>query len=180
VLLSEVRPGIALGFIVYRDRAGLYIKLDVDPKVEVALGKVLLAATYRRCGEAPVGRAAPPPATAASAVSDSRLIDLLNDPEFKTIYHTALGRLVKERWLAKLDGPSGDTKQVRIAGREYVMGDVCKPHDCGDNNMVLLYSPAQRVVYAKVFQRGRNSLIGAPPPPVVATLDRLWLARFRR
>ena len=48
-LLSQVRPGVALQFIVFQDRAGHYIKLDGDPTVKAALGKALLENTYRHC-----------------------------------------------------------------------------------------------------------------------------------
>lgn len=49
VLMSEVKPGVALEFIVYRDKTGLYIMLDGDPKVQAALGKALLGKKYRHC-----------------------------------------------------------------------------------------------------------------------------------
>jgi len=47
-LMSDTRGGQLL-FIVYRDKRGLYGKLDGDAKVVAAIGKPLLAPTYRRC-----------------------------------------------------------------------------------------------------------------------------------
>jgi len=61
-----------------------------------------------------------------------------------------------------------------------MFASACKNHDCGDNNTVLLYSAAQGVVYGKIFQQRRATLIGAPPPAVAAELDRLWLAEWQR
>ena len=45
VLLSEVRAGLRLLFIVYRDKLGPYISLDGDSKVQSALGRDLLGST---------------------------------------------------------------------------------------------------------------------------------------
>jgi hypothetical protein len=46
--------------------------------------------------------------------------------------------------------------------------------------MVLLYAAATPSVYAKVYQRGRSTLVGAPPAPVATELERLWKAEWRR
>jgi hypothetical protein len=42
-----------------------------------------------------------------------------------------------------------------------------------------LWSGVQDVVYGKVFQRGKSTLIGAPPPAVATELERLWKTEFR-
>ena len=99
---------------------------------------------------------------------------------FKSAYFKALGARVKESWLTKLDGPAPELKKVRVAGTEYLMASVCKPHDCGDNNTVLLYSARNGSVYGKVLDRRRALLIGDPPPAVAAELDRLWANEWRQ
>jgi hypothetical protein len=45
---------------------------------------------------------------------------------------------------------------------------------------VLLWSGAQNVVYGKVVQRGKSTLIGAPPLALAAELEQLWRAEFQR
>jgi hypothetical protein len=35
------------------------------------------------------------------------------------------------------------------------------------------------VVYGKVVQKGKSTLIGSPPPAVAAELDKLWKSEFR-
>ena len=47
------------------------------------------------------------------------------------------------------------------------------------NNTVLLYSSAPEVVYGKVYQRGKSTLIGAPPPAVASELEALWKKEWR-
>ena len=106
---------------------------------------------------------------------------LLYDPQAKAAYHKALGPLVKEPWLATLDGPSSENRAVKVAGADFVKIATCKNHDCFDNNTVLLWAAGKPdVVYGKVYQRGKSTLIGSPPPAVAAELEKLWKAEFRR
>ncbi len=64
----------------------------------------------------------------------------------KAAYHKTLGTNVKEPWLARLDGPSPQTRKVKVAGAEYVLVSSCKPHDCANHNTVLLYSASRGIV----------------------------------
>lgn len=179
VLLSEVRAGLQLLFIVYRDKSGQYITLDGDPKVQAALGKSLLGQKYRSCNA--VGKettAAPPSATPSEAMVGPT--ELLMDSKFKSVYYKALGAKIKESWPAELDGPAPPLKKINVGGAEYVLVSACKTHDCGDNNTVLLYSAAQGVAYGKIVQQRRGTLIGAPPVAVAAELERLWIAEWRQ
>ena len=68
---------------------------------------------------------------------------------------------------------------MKVANADYVMLYTCKNHDCYDNNVVLLWSGVQNVVYGKVNQRGKSTLIGDPPPAVAAELEKLWKKQFR-
>ena len=101
------------------------------------------------------------------------------DSKVKAAYYKALGNLKSEAWLAKLDGPSPQNKRVKVAGADYVLVSSCKNRDCGENNAVFLYSPAQDVMYGKVNQRGKSTLVGSPPPAVATELERLWKTEWR-
>ncbi|HEX2539654.1 MAG TPA: Ivy family c-type lysozyme inhibitor [Caldimonas sp.] len=105
--------------------------------------------------------------------------DLLKDPRFKAAYLGALGPKAKERWLARMSN-SSLVRKVSIGGAEYRVAAPCKPHDCGDNNLLLLYSPARAVVYGKLFEKGRSTLIGSPDTAMSAELDRMWNQEFRQ
>lgn len=196
VLLSNA-PGAQLRFAMYVDKFGPYLKLDPDPKLVAAIGPALLQQKFRRCdGRAkPVTSAAvdaaptPPPSASAGASSAKNFkgyaltelgaSGLLYDPKAKATYYKALGPLSREPWLAKLDGPSPQNKAIKVAGADFVLVSVCKNHDCAENNVVLLYSGAQDLVYGKVLQRGRSTLIGAPPPAVASELEKLWKSEWR-
>ena len=66
---------------------------------------------------------------------------------------------------------------MKVADADYVLLNTCKNHDCYDNNVVLLWSGVQEVVYGKVYQKGKSTLIGSPPPAVAAELEKLWKNR---
>lgn len=55
----------------------------------------------------------------------------------------------------------------------------CKPCDCGANNTVLLYDAASPADYGIVYQAGRITRFGNPPPPLAAELDKLWQQEWR-
>ena len=180
-LISEVRGGPQLIFMAYADASGPYLLLDGDPKVSAALGRTLMALTYRRCGPpaAAAEAAAPPPATAgASGVPE--LAALLADPAFKRSYQRAIGPRASERWLARFDGPAPPTRAQRVDGVPYVVVAICKAHDCYDHNAVFLYSAAQQRVLGLIQQRGVKTLVGAPGAALAAPLERLWQAEWRQ
>lgn len=179
VLLSEV-DGRQLMFVLYEDRSGYYLTVDGDAQVVAKIGKPLAGRKFRRCDGAPqTVRAAPAPQR-RYAMHELSAAGLVQDPTAKAAYYKALGPLVREPWLASLDGPSPQNKPLKLAHTEFILASACKNHDCADYNTVLLYSAAENVVYGKVFQRGRSTLIGAPPPAVATALEKLWKAEWRR
>lgn len=184
-LMSRVAGGGTLDFLVFEDKRGPYISVLGDKVVQADLGKTLTAARYRRCEDAPTQAAARArPAIPAQDEPVSEAEKMLLDPQFKSAYLRALGPLAKERWLARLEGPRPPTRQVRLEGIEYTLVAVCKPHDCADHNTALLYAvnvaAEQAVVFGKVVQDGKSTLIGEPPPAIAAALDKIWASEWRR
>ncbi len=192
---SEVAGGEALVFVYYRNASGLFAAVEGGPKVMAALPAAFKGKRSRHCDPnrnvAP-GATAAAAGTAASAgtgnsakifkgyaLTELSAAGLLYNAKAKEIYYKALGPLVKESWLAKLDGPSSEGQAMKVANDDYVMLYTCKNHDCYDNNVVLLWSGIQNVVYGKVNQKGKSTLIGNPPPAVAAELEKIWKKQFR-
>lgn len=192
---SEVAGGEALVFVYYRNASGLFAAVEGGPKVMAALPAAFKGKRSRHCDPnrnvAP-GATAAAAGTAASAgtgnsakifkgyaLTELSAAGLLYNAKAKEIYYKALGPLVKESWLAKLDGPSSEGQAMKVANDEYVMLYTCKNHDCYDNNVVLLWSGIQNFVYGKVNQKGKSTLIGNPPPAVAAELEKIWKKQFR-
>ena len=187
---SEVAGGEALVFVYYRNASGLFAAVEGGPKVMAALPAAFKGTRSRHCDPnrnvAP-GAAAGPSAQAKAdpnkfngyALTELSAAGLLYNAKAKEVYYKALGPLVKESWLAKLDGPSSEGQAMSVANDDYVMLYTCKNHDCYDNNVVLLWSDMQKIVYGKVNQKGKSTLIGNPPPAVAAELEKMWKKQFR-
>jgi len=194
-LTSQVAGGEALVFVFYRNASGLFAAVEGGPKVMAALPAAFKGKRARHCdpnrNAAPGATAAAAGAAASAGTGNSAKIfkgyaltelsaaGLLYNGRAKEIYYKALGPLVKESWLAKLDGPSSEGQAMKVANDDYVMLYTCKNHDCYDNNVVLLWSGIQNVVYGKVYQNGKSTLIGNPSPAVAAELEKLWKKQFR-
>ncbi len=103
--------------------------------------------------------------------------NVMKDPGFKTAYLRALGPLAREYWLIDMDGP-GDQQIVPVSGTRMLQVTVCKPHDCGDNAMMVVYSPATRALYGFVTVARRRTTLGQPPAALLPDLQRLWHAAW--
>ena len=186
---SAVAGGEALVFVYYRNASGLFAAVEGGPKVMAALPEAFKGKRSRHCdpNRNAVPGAGVPDAQAKAdpnkfkgyALTQLGASGLLYNEKAKATYYKALGPLVKQPWLAKLDGPSSENKPVKVAGADFVLIATCKNHDCYDNTVLLLWSGAQNVVYGKVVQKGKSTPIGAPPPAVVAEMEKLWKAEFR-
>ena len=182
VLMGEA-PGGQLLFAIFQDKAGYYLKLDGDARVMAVIGRAIAQQKLRRCD----GGASMPAPTAAAAAPQKKYelheLDanaVLLSPKVKPTYFKALGPLARQPWLAELDGPAPQNQRTRVAGVDFVQMSACKNHDCADHNAVFLYSAEQNVVYGAVYQKGRTTLIGAPPPPVASELPKLWKKQWRQ
>ena len=172
-LTSDVTGGEKLVFVFYRNPSGLFVAVEGGPKVMAAVPKVLKGTRVRHCDP---NRNAVPGAKPAEEIYPGVL---LKDAKFKRAYLQALGTLASEPWLTQMDGPAQAVTKVQVGGREHQLLSVCKNHDCYDNNLVLLYDAAAPTVYAKVLLRTRPVLLGSPPAPIAAELERLWKATYR-
>ena len=109
------------------------------------------------------------------ALTELSAAGLLYDAQAKAAYYKVLGPLANEPWLAQLDGPSSENRPVKVAGADFVKIATCKNHDCADNKTLLLWAAGTPdVVYGKVYQRGKSTLIGSPPPAVAGEVEKLW------
>jgi hypothetical protein len=120
-------------------------------------------------------------AAAAAQAAEAMLTtdDLLKNPQFKSAYSVALGPRAKERWLAALSN-SAPVRSISVAGVAYQVATPCKPHDCAESNLMLLFAPGKGWVYGKLYEKGRSTLIGGPDAAMAAELETLWKKEFRQ
>ena len=54
-------------------------------------------------------------------------------------------------WI-KQGGTTSETKTVKITGKEYLVFNSCKPHDCAGEQIATIYSPQTKIM-ASVFSK---------------------------
>ena len=170
---STTAGGEALVFVFYRTPAGLFATVEGGPAVMAALPASLRGKRLRHCD--PNRNLAP----GASPPVELAPTDLLKDARFRQAWQKAIGSLARERWLVQLDGPAPPVRTVQVDGRSWRLLAACKPHDCGDNNVVLLYDANGPTVFGHGLRRRETLRLGAPPPAIAAELARLWKVEWR-
>ncbi len=174
VVSGDVRGGDGLAFALHHDQEGLFATIEGGAKSLAALGPGVQGQRLRHCDPNRNALAGATPAAVAQSPSD-----LLRDARFRAAHSKALGPLLRERWLARMDGPAPPLRKVAIGGVEYTLVSVCKPHDCGEHNMVALYAPERGAMYGLVQQSGRKTIVGEPPAEMATRLEQLWATEWR-
>lgn len=186
---GQVRPQMGMTVLVYTDAKGRYAALDGHPAVLANLGP-LAKARFNSCDAVVNQRASDgskqnQPAAAAtrqsqSAVQATRPNELNRDQRFKTAWTQALGPLVHEAWLQRMDGPAPDLRMERLQGQDWLVAAFCKPRDCGDQNAVLIYDHVSGQVHAVVQRTGQLTLLGRPSAQLAGDLQHLWRQEWRQ
>lgn len=170
---GDVRGADTLTFVFFHNADGLFALVEAGPKTAALIGPAL-GRKLRHCDPnrnalpgAPVPQRLGPP-------------DMLKDAKFKAAYFKAIGPLSRERWLARLDGPAPEVKPIKALGGNYQLVSACKPHDCAENNVIVLWDAASGTLYGKVQQAGRSTLLGNPPSRGLPEIERIWKSEWRR
>jgi Inhibitor of vertebrate lysozyme (Ivy) len=174
VVRGEVKGGDGVQLVLTHNAKGLFARIDGGEKSLAPLGPGITGQTLRHCDP---NRNALPGAVAEAPKGPA---DLLRDPKFKSAYAQVLGPLARERWIARLEGPAPPIRSVTLGGAEYTLAAACKPHDCSEHNLVVLWNAPQGHLLGLVQQRGAKTLLGAPPPALAAQIDKLWAGEWRQ
>lgn len=103
---------------------------------------------------------------------------LAGSPEMRQAWHAAVPPAMRRHaWLYDLHGTAGMIGGIPIAGRRYITGTICKPHDCGPHNAAYLIAlDNSRAVGALDLNPNRShgprhaSFFGNPTPAEQAEL----------
>jgi hypothetical protein len=71
-------------------------------------------------------------------------------------------------WVLDMSGPGSAHIATDAGGRELVVGNTCRPHDCYDNNLVFAIDLADKQIWGLRQGRGQSpkakQFIGSPDP----------------
>jgi len=84
------------------------------------------------------------------------LFDLLKNPTYKRSWARMVRSPRAPAWVAGVAGPASPSRLVRIGNRTYRLADVCKAHDCGDNQFRVLFSRGGKQAWGALKVAGRK------------------------
>lgn len=72
----------------------------------------------------------------------------------------------KAAWVYRLEGVAEPVRTIDFSGRKFVLGHVCKPHDCADNQLTFLVAVDGTVAFAKAncfdLTQAKDVVLGKP------------------
>jgi hypothetical protein len=103
------------------------------------------------------------------------LFDLLKQPPYLAAWNGMLKGASLPGWVKSyaksFDGPSAPSKTVTVGGKAYTLGWVCKAHDCGDNQLHVLFAPRANQAWGLLTTSGRQQWLGGPDAEIQAAIQ---------
>ncbi|MCX2561806.1 Ivy family c-type lysozyme inhibitor [Acetobacter farinalis] len=110
-------------------------------------------------------------ATPAFAQSTQTTSDLAKTVKYRPAYH-AMTQLPE--WVTKAAAVSVPTKTLTQDGRTYLIGHLCKPHDCADHQLDVVFSADGKTTWGLLSRRYGKTLyqmpLGEPDAETLAAL----------
>jgi hypothetical protein len=112
---------------------------------------------------------------AADAPSGPYLFDLLKQKPYLATWNGMLAGASVTAWVKNyaktFDGPSSPSKSVPIQGKVYTLGWVCKAHDCGDNQLHVLFAPGATQAWGLLTTSGQQKWLGNPDAAIQTAIN---------
>ncbi len=72
----------------------------------------------------------------------------------------------KSAWVYRLEGVAEPVRIIDYSGRKFVLGQVCKPHDCADNQLKFLVAVDGTTAFAQAnsidLTQAKDVIVGKP------------------
>jgi hypothetical protein len=102
------------------------------------------------------------------------LFDLLKQQSYLAAWNGMLEGASVPAWVKNyaksFDGPSNPSKNVTVGGKAYTLGWVCKAHDCGDNQLHVLFAPGAAQAWGLLVVSGKQTWLGGPDAPIKSAI----------
>ena len=118
---------------------------------------------------------------AASAAEQPSLFDLLKQPAYRGAWDTMFQGKQPAPWIVTFgrtgNGVTSPSTPVTVEGEYDVLAWVCKPHDCGDNQLFVIFAPDARQAWALAAEGARQRWYGDPDEAVRDALGKAVLGQ---
>ena len=112
----------------------------------------------------------------ALAADGEYLFDVLKKPAYKQAWTAMMASGKPPAWLTTFtrggNGVSSPGEALTIEGQRYEFGNVCKPHDCGDNMFHVIFMPGGGRAWGVLMENGALRYFGNPSPAQRAALEK--------
>jgi hypothetical protein len=102
------------------------------------------------------------------------LFDLMKQPRYAMAWKGMLVGETVPPWVKSftksLNGTSAPSTTVSVGGELYLLGWVCKPHDCGGNELYVMFAPGARQAWGLMISENKRSWLGRPDPAIQAAI----------
>jgi Inhibitor of vertebrate lysozyme (Ivy) len=106
------------------------------------------------------------PTFAADPPKGSSLADLMKQPANRAAWYAMFAGETPPQWIddygKTLDGPPTPSIAVEANGETYTLGFTCKPNECGDNQLFVLFSPSGAKAWGLLQTGNEKKWFGAP------------------
>lgn len=103
--------------------------------------------------------------------------DMVQRPNFSKAYH-AMTELPE--WVSKAAAVSTPMGNVTFNGKAYLVGHLCKPHDCADNQLEIMFSHDGAQAWGLLSRRVEGRLyqmpLGTPDSGLLAAMHAAYSA----
>jgi hypothetical protein len=110
----------------------------------------------------------------ALAAKDIYLFDLLKQTPYRAAWTAMLKGEQVPGWIASyaqtFNGPATPVTSVTAGGQSDTLAWVCKAHDCGDNQLYVLFAPGGSRAWGLLSAGGQQRFLGHPAEDVQAAL----------
>ncbi|MCG4256317.1 Ivy family c-type lysozyme inhibitor [Acetobacter senegalensis] len=111
-------------------------------------------------------------ATPALAQNGTYTAELAHGPKFAKAYQK-MAQL--PAWVTGKDVVSVPTKAITLSGHSYTVGHLCKPHDCGDNQLDIVFADDGKATWGLLSRTYGKTLyqmpLGEPEPAILDALQ---------
>ena len=112
----------------------------------------------------------------AQAPEEPYLPDLMEQqPAYLTAWKKMVAGEELPAWVNTFTKTQGavaaPVKTIPVAGQPYTLGWICKPHDCGGNEVYALSAPEARQAWGLLISDGKRRWLGKPDAAIQAAIQ---------